>query len=153
MKKNIYFVTLILLLCACSKTPEDVLVEFMKEKTQVKDLNKIKACIVLPNAGCDGCISGAERFIIKNLEKFSEDLAVVLINYQSKKMLKSRMGENIYTHKHFLLDEERTLYHASVADIYPVVYYLEKGSIKNKQVASPENPLNVWEDLKEKLTK
>ncbi|MCU0446219.1 MAG: hypothetical protein MUE85_15035 [Microscillaceae bacterium] len=112
-----------------------------------------KACIVLPSLGCSGCISEGEDFVIKNLNANGEKLMVILTNYQSEKMLKVRFGEPVFRNKNLLLDKEKTIYNNGLVGFYSKIYYFENNKVVDVQEASPDNPKNVWADLKKHLAR
>ena len=119
--------------CTNSSSVMGVLQPFM-------DKNNITngAILVVPNAGCSGCISSTEDFIIKNQHRFG-DLYVVFTNIQSLKILNARIGEAILSHKNVKLDEDNNYYKEELLSIYPHIIYVKDSNFIDIVEVSPEN--------------
>lgn len=92
------------------------------------DCKYIKYCII-PNVGCEGCISMAEKYLMDNIDK-RNDIRFILTAIASKKLIKIRYGEKI-KRSNVLLDFDNTYYAGfSKYAIYPINLTLECNEIK-----------------------
>lgn len=103
-------------------------------------LKKAKAFIIIPNAGCDGCISSAESFVVSNLEEY-KGFCVVFTSVSSIKVLRIRTGANIINHNRTIIDNEDVFYRDSLRSVYPIVAYLKNETVFKAVDLSPFSPL------------
>ena len=105
LKKAISFTIVILALISCDT--EDVrltLVEDAIKTVKREEFFSKRAILIIPNGGCDGCITAVEQFVTDNLQQYPE-LLVVFTSTQSQKSLRLRMGDFIYNHKNVFIDK------------------------------------------------
>lgn len=124
--------------CA-NKSDIDILWDKLIEKGAKKNLDKKKVILIIPGAGCTGCISSAQYFVVDHIDKL-EDLGVVFTGVGSKKSLKVELGQEIYYHKRILIDTTNSFYLQGLTDIYPTLTYISGTRIDSIVHQSPENP-------------
>lgn len=145
-KQIIYLVFINLFLIGC-QSPQT---KFQQAVTTIEHKNlkleNIKFIIIIPEAGCAGCISNIEEFYTQNSN--NESLFFIFSNIMSQKMLKSKLQIN---NSNTFLDIENKLMECYPEEkkIYPCILEFEEGKIKNIYYQSPdENGLFI---LKNKL--
>lgn len=77
--------------------------------------------IIIPNAGCPGCISSAENLLIKY--KGSNCIQFYLTRVVSKKKLKIKLGYDVLEYENIVLDSLDILSEVKVSGFYPVIIY------------------------------
>ena len=104
-------------------------------------LKKKKYVLVIPNAGCGGCISEAETFVSNNYHA-SDSLCSIFTNLKSSKQIKLRFGDSVYYHPNVIIDtSNRFLFKEK--SVYPILIELKDGIVKKVTEQSPENPNTV----------
>jgi hypothetical protein len=80
--------------------------------------------LIIPRAGCGGCISKAEIFFLEYQKKSnrSKRIAFIFTKFDSKKLLRLKFGREIIERKNVIFDKENTISsHLSYDDQYPVL--------------------------------
>ncbi|TAE19804.1 MAG: hypothetical protein EAZ95_00935 [Bacteroidetes bacterium] len=150
IKNSIFCLLFILVGCTSVETKErKLLAEVVQDITKKDMLPNIRAYILIPNAGCDGCISTAEQFMIDNIKKYS-DVQFILTGIGSKKLYKNRFGALLQNPK-VLSDYQNLAGANNLHSIYPKIFYMNNGQITKIVEASPEAKTDVWQDLKKYL--
>lgn len=114
------------------------------------DLKNLNAVVILPNQGCQGCITEVESFMVNNANK-ELGIKYVLTKIMSRKILRQKIGDSIYLSKSVFIDSLNIF--SSVGNknsIYPAILYLENGRFKSIEFQSPNNP-NAMNDLLKKI--
>lgn len=126
-KLHFYF-AIVLLLTACNKkesTINRIDEQFKDCLKSVTGTNKIstKIYMVIPRAGCSGCISTAEDFLLTSLKDTSKaDISFILTDYDSEKSLKARFGA-LLQNKHIIRDPNNVFKaNKSLKSIYPTIF-------------------------------
>lgn len=109
------------------------------------DVKNVKAFAIIPQGGCEGCISTAESFTIDHA-KNNPDIRFIYTEVNSNKLLKNRLGkayfyENVYIDNHRSFANLRGDY-----SIYPMILYLDKGKIDHIVFQNPQNE-NAFDQL------
>ncbi|MDY7396715.1 hypothetical protein UMM65_15815 [Aureibaculum sp. 2210JD6-5] len=92
--------------------------------------------VVIPHAGCPGCVTDAEELLILN--KNSNRLFFIITNYSSKKSLRLKLGEDVMKYKNVFLDSTNKYYANFFKDnIYPISIHLDKNKINDILVGIP----------------
>lgn len=103
--------------------------------------HNLKNCIIIPDAGCSGCISTGIFFVKKNISKLSKDQTsnvVIFTNVVSNKLLKRNFEKDEWEALNKMVDSTN-MYHIEGANsIYPLILYLENGEILKAEVQSPK---------------
>lgn len=96
---------------------------------EVKKSDKIEAPVymIIPRAGCSGCISGAESFMLSSIKDNQNKnlIRFVLTDFDSEKTLRARFG-NVASNEMIIVDKEnKFLSNQSLKSIYPVVLFFD----------------------------
>ena len=95
--------------------------------TGSKNIN-VPVYMVIPRAGCGGCITSAEVFLLTSLHdpKNHPYIKFILTNFDSEKILKDRYGEYYRSNK--LIIDKNNIFNAnaSLKSIYPTIYFFDK---------------------------
>ncbi|SFF09088.1 hypothetical protein SAMN04488541_101581 [Thermoflexibacter ruber] len=136
---RVFWVIILLLIFSC-KNRQEVLQENFEKTLRLMHNNNIsqyKAYLVIPNAGCEGCISSAERFVIDNIKQ-ENDLMVIFTKINSMKILKLKIKEVINS-PNIIFDKDNLMYSNHVESIYPMIFYVKNSQISNMEYISPDN--------------
>lgn len=93
--------------------------------------------VFIPNAGCPGCISQAEEFLISY--KGSDLVQFVLCRVVSQKELKIKLGSDILNYSNITLDTVDVLSKLQVSGFYPVIAYSKDSLVE----VSPSFPTSI----------
>lgn len=130
----IFFVSLIFQNCRISnekKVMKKVETEFVKSFTQLAHTEPLQSAVymVIPRAGCSGCISTAEAYMIEFLSDSLPryPLHFVLTNFDSEKIIRARFGSYIKenTDKVYIDREDLFTKDLSLKSMYPVIYFFD----------------------------
>ncbi|HVI45296.1 MAG TPA: hypothetical protein VM802_10515 [Chitinophaga sp.] len=93
--------------------------------------------VVIPNEGCEGCISTAESFVKKNIHA-AANIRYIFTRIQSSKLLKIKLGNDVMSSNRVLLDTANIIEYPDKANnIYPMVIILHDGKIARVTYQSP----------------
>jgi hypothetical protein len=151
-KNSVWLFAFLWVACTSVETKErKILAEVVQDITKKDILPNIRAYILIPNAGCAGCISTAEQFMFDNVSKLP-DVQFILTGIGSKKMYKNRFGALLQNPK-VLSDYQNIAGANNLHTIYPKIFYMKNGQITKIVEASPEAKSDVWKELKAYLRK
>jgi hypothetical protein len=129
------------LLPACTSSGDDGIKETESSLAQIDNIFKTagqKIYVVVPNQGCEGCISGAEKFTAENAAQ-KPALRFVFTRIASPKILKSKLGDSITRLPNVIMDQANLfVFPEQEKQIYPVILYTANGSIQKKDYQSPD---------------
>lgn len=100
------------------------------------------AILVIPEAGCDGCISSSVYFVKDNFADLTR-LGVIFTRIGSKKALRARIGTDLLNSPRTHIDEVDYLNFEPFNSIYPLVVYLEDSKVSLIQEQSPYKPATL----------
>ena len=133
-------VALCVLTIACqtadkSKGIEQILVNI----TGKESIEKSHAIVVIPNAGCNGCISNTEYYMTKNIA--DKSIIFIATGSSSRKILRMRFGVKILNQPNFYIDSLNTLQQegAGLKNMYPAIIFIRNGRVEQIEEVSPEN--------------
>lgn len=136
------FVLLIFLSLSCSREQEEgigsKLIEAIGNSGFTNAYNK-QAVLILPKAGCTGCINSAETFVVDNA-KVNRSFGVVLTDIVSLKTTKIKFGEDLIDQENIYIDHNNDFYKNGLESLYPTIFYLRNKRIGHVEFVSPENP-------------
>jgi len=94
--------------------------------------------LILPNEGCEGCISTAEQYVLSNFKK-NENMKFIFTRITSKKILKAKLTDSVLRYPNILLDTINLIsFPDKSKSIYPLVVLVEKGNVVDLVYQSPE---------------
>lgn len=103
------------------------------------------AYMVIPRAGCSGCISTAETFVLSCLKdpKQYNYVKFILTDFDSEKLLRARYGK-WYKSDMLIIDKENVFNaNKSLKTIYPTIYFFKDAKlVKVSQMSPDENGLS-----------
>lgn len=146
MLKNLNFVLFtFLLFVSCSQQDSNLSkVETAFEKSLQRATGKnvvIKGVyVVMPRAGCSGCISTAEKMMLEKLEAGSNEgkIKFILTDFDSRKTLLARFGD-LSGYPNVMLDPENIFSsNLELKSIYPKLYFFQEGKLTKVAEISPE---------------
>ncbi|MES2418275.1 MAG: hypothetical protein V4541_08805 [Bacteroidota bacterium] len=101
----------------------------------------IKAVVVVPGVGCEGCISSVENFLVAEYQK-DNSIKFVLTSIASTKLLKTKLHLDL-DNPNIILDHENQFSNQIFDSIYPTIFFLDgKGKVNHvEQVSLTEDGL------------
>lgn len=133
---NKVLLLVIVAVCACNPSPQKLLSESISKV--LGPGTKAKVVVVIPNEGCEGCISEAELFVMENHKKF-ENVIYVFTKIHSVKLLKLRLGDSVISDSRVKLDINNDInYPERTKEIYPMMIYFESNEIRKIDYQSPK---------------
>ena len=147
--------TLIFIVNSCGKShPEE-------ETAQLKELigdqifeqiiaDDLEAILVIPNGGCNGCITDAELFVSENTLSLKNRMLTIFTDVISEKNLGIRVGKNIVKSPYTIMDSDHLTSNTELIIIYPSIIYLRDNRFEKLVQVSSENPMAI-ETLKSYL--
>ena len=95
--------------------------------------------LVLPNQGCEGCISVAENFVIQHY-KTDQHIKYIFTKIVSKKLLRIKLSDSVMYSSQVILDSTNLIkYPEFNKTIYPMIVYIENNTINHLNYQSPED--------------
>ncbi len=135
-----------LLLGAGCTTPKPKDTDWLKE-IMGAEVEKAAYVLIIPNAGCTGCISDVETFVKENCQKMPQTL-VLYSTPQSVKLLKIRLKEHFKDCACIRIDQSGQSALKGYNSPYPMLLTLEDGYITQTEIQSPDSIIDF-----SKLTK
>ncbi|NSL85212.1 hypothetical protein ECE50_000090 [Chitinophaga sp. Mgbs1] len=125
-----------LMLLACSR-PDNTLEKPLQALDPAGPANG--SYVIIPNQGCEGCISTAESFV-KNHISSAADIRYVFTRIQSVKLLKIKLGATVMASDKVLLDTANTIpYPDKQKEIYPMIVRVKNHKVTEITYQSPES--------------
>ncbi len=141
------FVFVLCLICLFSCKSEDV--KFYESSIQYNknELYKDGIVVIVPGAGCSGCILGIEDFINRKYNDYS-NITYVFTNIKSRKLLALKMPDvNFELSRNIIIDEKNIFYNMRNKEkIYPCILFLDNYKIDRIFYVSPSLNISI-EDL------
>lgn len=95
--------------------------------------------VIIPNQGCEGCISTAEAFVKNNIAK-SDSIRYIFTRIQSVKLLRIKLGSNVISSSKVLLDTANMIeYPDKGKEIYPMIVTVKDHQISRIAYQSPDD--------------
>ncbi|PIQ47982.1 MAG: hypothetical protein COW03_12250 [Cytophagales bacterium CG12_big_fil_rev_8_21_14_0_65_40_12] len=110
------------------------LMSISKDELVISEFDKV---LIIPGAGCTGCVSSAENFVMENFERIDRIL-VIFTAIPSQKMLKMKLGIDL-NRQNVYLDKDNEFNAGNIYSFYPTVFYLKDGKAIKFEYVSPEN--------------
>jgi len=94
--------------------------------------------VIIPNQGCEGCISTAEDFVKRHYTS-AQDVKYIFTRAQSLKLLRIKLGAEVMSSSKVLVDSGNVIrYPEKEKDIYPMIVTIKDGEITGVKYQSPE---------------
>lgn len=123
------------LLFACTQPHQELLSAL---RTVDGHLLKTGHYVIIPNQGCEGCISTAEDFVKRHYAS-SENVKYIFTRAQSLKLLRIKLGSEVMSSSKVLVDSNNVIrYPEDEKDIYPMILTMKDGEITKVMYQSPE---------------
>lgn len=126
----------ILVMTACSDKHTK-----LRQAISALDADKLAtgSYVIIPNQGCEGCISTAEAFVKNNID-VSDSTRYVFTRIQSVKLLKIKLGNNVMSSSRVLLDTADIIeYPDKEKEIYPMIITVKDHQIDKISYQSPDD--------------
>lgn len=151
--KLILFILLLLNSCNQTESSKSKLVSYLN-KLGVDNIKDVEFVVIAPlENGCHGCSEKTMAFAKNNYN--SPQIKFVFVGNQKRTIeyiLRGFFGEE-YINTEFLVDPTETAVKTGLVSVFPVVYYLENGSKKNKKELTAENIENSFITIASSLQK
>ena len=135
---NILIVLSVFVVCACESHESRIEKKYLKESlSQLNFENSYKWIVIIPGAGCHGCIQEGEYFMQKNVG--NKDVLFILTNLSSVKVLQHKISIKIKECPNVYVDREGIFNVPTKNAIYPCVIYLKNSAIDRIEFQSPGN--------------
>lgn len=122
---------------SCQPDNRKALAESVSQLIHPDSTNEI--VVVIPNQGCQGCISEAEKFVLNNYNKL-DNVNYIFTQIHSVKLLKLRLGDSVIFSPKVKLDVKNEIsYPEKAKEIYPMIVYYQDAEIKKIDYQSPQS--------------
>lgn len=131
----------------------------MKDEPAIRELenylgkfeNDYSYCVIIPGAGCEGCILNSEHFAKEYSGR--SDILFIFTRIETLKLLKHKLGEQASLSKNILYDKENRfeVIEKGVNNIYPVVCYIKDKKVTDWCYVSPKQKVDVIGEVKKEL--
>ena len=140
----------VLIMSACSSKFDKEAIKELENWLQQHE-NNYSYCVIIPGAGCEGCISNSEN-LVKEYSGRS-DILFVFTRIETLKLLKYKLGERISSSSNIYYDIDNLFEEMDkgVNNIYPIVCFIEKDKVIDWCYVSPEQKRDVIGELKRNL--
>lgn len=110
---------LILLFASCSEGNKNS--GLYKNALNQNHIEHQKYVVVVPGAGCGGCISNATYFLVNNYSKIKDSVTIVFTGVMDKKLLKNEVGEEFLKNSNVKIDQDNYFLAPEIVSNYPQV--------------------------------
>ena len=126
---------------SCDSKKEEMDLDYIAESVEKLVIpmgNCYKNIVVLPGAGCSGCISEGEGFLAENYE--NEEYLFVLTKISSLKALSHKTGIDVTKYPNIYIDDTNNFLKKTRL-IYPLVafYNCDENKVNNIRIQKPGN--------------
>ncbi len=140
MKSLLLSTALILFSLSCNKSEKVSIDENLFYSFTKGRLQGLKAVLIIPESGCSGCTSKAEKFVQQALENETKEVLFIFTGIIDRKLLINRLGlsrNNLPTS--IIFDTKRALLSIQQQRIYPLVIFLKDEKIIDLVYKTPTN--------------
>lgn len=119
-------------------------IAFFRNAIEQSDITKeYDKILVIPGAGCHGCITSAEFFVKDHIQEY-DNVLFVFTSVKSVKVLKMKLGNEMMDRRNVQLDLDNVFFNYKIKEaIYPVVVYLKNKRVCHIEYVSPENKYSI----------
>lgn len=136
---TLHYNRILLILCVLTTSACSEKNAGLREAVYALDGNKLStgSYLIIPNQGCEGCISSAEAFVRNNF-KTSDNIRYIFTRIQSVKLLKIKLGSDVMASNKVLLDTANIIaYPDKKNEIYPMIITMRNNEINAISYQSP----------------
>jgi len=131
------FIILSILGSTCHWEQKDKFYEIEEKLTAIignENWRNKKFVLIIPRAGCAGCITNAMYLVNENKDKVVDNGIVVFTEVIDIKLLRYRLQRSLLNDPNVIIDTDGFFSTTEIQSIYPMIYYLnENGSIDTKE--------------------
>lgn len=140
-----FYMFLFLFLVSCKDKSEEVERTFLNKAIEQIDIPmNYQWIVIIPGAGCYGCIQEGELFMKRNIEK--QNILYILTKTSSVKILQQKTGVRLNEHPNICLDTHKLFDIPTNNTIYPCIIEMRDGKIVSHSFQSPGN--NAFRQIK-----
>lgn len=140
-----FYMFLFLFLVSCKDKSEEVERTFLNKAIEQIDIPmNYQWIVIIPGAGCYGCIQEGELFMKRNIEK--QNILYILTKTSSVKILQQKTGVRLNEHPNIYLDTHKLFDIPTNNTIYPCIIEMRDGKIVSHSFQSPGN--NAFRQIK-----
>lgn len=143
--KNIFLyisLCIALLFVSCSKEGHQEK-EFVNHiLSERPELSKYTWLVIIPGAGCNGCIQEGEYFLKRHVSE--ETIYFVLTNISSIKILQHKTGLKLKEYANVYIDRENSFLLPTNNSVYPCVAEIRNGHVYTIKFQSPQTSALRW---------
>lgn len=148
--RAVILILFLISLCSCrDETETTVRLKNLYAQREISFDKETKFCIVLPEVGCSGCISGCVYQILANKRHFDNSQnanLIIFTSINSKKMLRRNMQVDSIEEFNCLIDSLDTYLPEGNDKIYPLFLRIEDGEIVDAVLQTPDTNIDVFRD-------
>lgn len=121
--------------CSSSKSPA---IDALENWLDSHD-NNYSYCVIIPGAGCEGCILGTEFFVKRYYGR--SDILFIFTRIETLKLLKHKLGQETVNSDNviFDVDNEFETVKQGTNNIYPTVCKIKEDKVEKIIYVTPEN--------------
>lgn len=130
MKHLLIFFICLASLHGCTQSPEKMALHYIDSKISFfvnkNQLRNLKALVIIPRAGCTGCIDNTTNYIRYNYKSLS-NTHIVFTAINDKKLLKLKVGKDLLSKPNVHFDDKNIFSHPIISSPYPQLILFENG--------------------------
>jgi len=125
VKKALICFTCSIVSMACYKKRLDEKQQSYHDAVEKNDINSLKV-LVIPRAGCGGCISGVTYYVVKNYDRLDTSMAIVFTGVGDLKLLKNQVGADFLNKPNVIIDKDSYFQSSTIVSDYPTLVKLNQ---------------------------
>lgn len=115
--------------CKTNNNENKILVNKIAELVPFNILKNKKVVILIPRAGCTGCIDGVTKFVYDKKDSL-DNILVIFTGVIDKKLLQINTDSAFLNHKNVIIDNDNLFMKENTRSLYPRVFYLDSKRIQ-----------------------
>lgn len=144
MKYILNNIVIICLLCCCSsKSTHNEITDIIRNQVVENEIafdDSLRSCLIIPGAGCSGCIASGIGLVKANKDYFSRTQdahKIIFTHVLSLKALRRRTMGLDYSELNYQIDSINKYFFNCSESKYPIILYLNKGMVVKADYAAP----------------
>lgn len=135
------------MLCQCNVS-KSKFSQIEEEFSHISDISKLKAVVIIPSQGCDGCITTVESFLMEKSPALGKKgILFIITGHNSVKSAVLRLGGFIKSNDNIYIDTKHQFDTRLFINEYPKVFFFESGRIRKSEDLSPSTSDVVYKEL------